>query len=165
MPAVGAGSSADPHGEGLQGPLRSVFPGLFWILRCVSWKNGDVREQGGQPRCHQKQHGEHRKVAVSRNLFRMHFLLSHQWILQIGEGEMSVLAGTEQGIPPAEDSSARGSCRILLGVWKSSTTWLQTPGWEHGFVIALLYNKHFKTCLLPLKEFSCAEGCQKRSLE
>lgn len=66
-----------------------------------------------------------------------------------------MLAGTEQGIPPAEDSSARGSCWILLGLWKSSTTWTQMPGWENGFVVALLYNKHFKTCLLPLRVLVC----------
>ena len=41
------------------------------------------------------------------------------------------------------------------GVRKPSTTWMQMPGWENGFVVAVLYNKPFKTCLLPLRVLVC----------
>lgn len=85
-------------GLGCSGQLSdSVIFEVFSSLsdsKCVSWKNGDVREQGGQPRCHQEQHREPRKVSVSRNSFRIHFLLSHQWNFTVAE--VSVLAGLRQ---------------------------------------------------------------------
>lgn len=134
--------------------LSSIFLGLSWVPKCISWKSGDVREQGGQPACHQEQHRAHREVPISRNAFRIHFLSGHPWVLTIAE-EASVLAGAERGFPPAEASSARGSTAPLLALRKSSTTWMQMPGWEDGFAVALLYNKHFKTCLLLLRVLAC----------
>lgn len=163
-----AGSRMVPcgGGTGLQEPLptpgrsrtgnslSSIFLGLSWVPKCISWKSGDVREQGGQPACHQEQHRAHREVPISRNAFRIHFLSGHPWVLTIAE-EASVLAGAERGFPPAEASSARGSTAPLLALRKSSTTWMQMPGWEDGFAVALLYNKHFKTCLLLLRVLAC----------
>lgn len=142
-------------GELLDSVILEVFSNLSGS-KYVSWKNGDVREQGGQPGCHQEQHREPRKVSVSRNSFRIHFLLSHQWNFTVAE--VSVLAGAEAGFPPAEDSSAHRSCWIAaqpcgnpaqLGCREAFS------GWENGFVIAFLYNKHFKTCLLLLSVLVC----------
>lgn len=72
--------------------------------------------------------------------------------------EVSVLAGAEAGFPPAEDSSAHRSCwvsaqpsgnPVQLGCREALS------GWENGFVVALLYNQHFKTCLLLLRVLVC----------
>lgn len=69
-----------------------------------------------------------------------------------------MLAGAEARFPPAEDSSAHRSCWIhaqpcgnpvQLGCREAFS------GWENGFVIALLYNKYFKTCLLLLRVLVC----------
>lgn len=122
----------------------------------VSWKNGDVREQGGQPRCHQEQHREPRKASVSRNSFKIHFLLSHPWNFPVAG--VSVLAGAEAGFPPAEDSSAHRSCRIPAqpcGNPAQPGCREAFSGWENGFAVALLYNKHFKACLLLLEVLAC----------
>lgn len=41
--------------------------------------------------------------------------------------------------------------RPLLLMGKSSTAWMQMPGWENAFVIALSNNKHFRAYLLLLR--------------
>lgn len=51
--------------------------------------------------------------------------------------------------------------RLLLGVGKSSTAWVRMPGWEDGFVIALLNNKHLKT-FAPVRGF-CVQNAAKNA--
>lgn len=71
----------------------------------------------------------------------------------------SVCAGrAEAGFPPAEDSSAHRSCWMAAqpcGNPARPGCRETFSGWENGFVIALLYHKHFKTCLLLLRVLVC----------
>lgn len=68
---------------------------------------------------------------------------------------MPALSGPEQGFLQQRTAVHADPARLLLRGWESSAPWMRMPGWENGFVVALLFNKHFKACLLPLGVLVC----------